>query len=78
MNENNNLRGLHIVIINPTDGKVLEARAFDTYKSSSALNDFIEKGNISMGHIIVAACKDDCVSKLSNRVDAWFKKMGSV
>ena len=69
---------MHIVVINPANGKVEVARAFDTYKSSSAFNKFIEKNSIAEGHIIVAAGKDDCVSKLSNRADAWFKKMGSV
>ena len=40
-NENNHLRGLHIVIVNPTSGKVEVAKAFDTYKSSNKLDEFL-------------------------------------
>ena len=33
-NESGNFRGLHVVIINVSDGKVEFAKAFDTHKSS--------------------------------------------
>ena len=29
------------------------------------------------GHVIVAACKDDCMYRLSQDVKAWFARMGS-
>jgi len=63
-NENNNKRGLHIVVINPNNGKVEAARVFDTYVSSVAFDDFIIE-SYPDGFIIVAACKDDCITKLS-------------
>ena len=40
-NENDHYRGLHIVIINSTNGKIEHAKVFDTYKSSSLLETFI-------------------------------------
>ena len=41
-NESGHLRGLHIVVISPINGKVIEARVFDTYKSSVGLNNFLD------------------------------------
>ena len=32
---------------------------------------------IPLGHIIVAACQDECVSSLSLQGKQWFAKMGS-
>ena len=40
-NESGHLRGLHIVVISPINGKVISAKVFDTYKSSAGLNDFL-------------------------------------
>ncbi len=37
-NENNHLRGLHIVIINSMNGKVEMTRVFDTYKTSDGFH----------------------------------------
>ena len=37
-NENNHLRGLHIVIINSVTGKVEMTRVFDTYKTSDGFD----------------------------------------
>ena len=78
-NENNNYRGLHIVIIDPSRGNILSAKAFDTYKSqksSSAIAEFINTA-IPEGHIVVAACKDECSKKMSGKVKWWFENMGS-
>ena len=33
-NENSHYRGMHVVIINPTDGEVEFAKVFDTYENS--------------------------------------------
>ena len=56
-NENSHLRGLNIVIINAINGKIELAKAFNTYKSSEAFDDFtcIEFPD---GSIIVAAYED--------------------
>ena len=75
-NENDHLRGLHIVVLNPIDGKVLVARAFDTYATSKGFDKFITKG-MPEGLIVIAACKDDCVTKLSDMGKRWFESMGS-
>lgn len=65
-NCNNHQRGLHIVVINSETGKIEVSQVFDTYQSSAAFNDFIAT-DIPMGHIVVAACKDDCVTNLSKK-----------
>ena len=69
-------RGLHIVTINTTSCQVDSAKVFDTYKASDELDEFISKG-IPIGRIVVAACKDDCVTSLSDRAKQWFADMGS-
>ena len=69
------MRGLHIVIIDPKDGKIINAKAFDTYQSSSSLEVFINY--IPYKSIVVAACKDDCWSIMSRNVKLWFRNMGS-
>ena len=79
-NVNGNYRGLHLAIINPFNGNVESAQVFDTYKSSEQLDEFIEvpaNQAISEGFIIVAACKDDCVTHLSQKAKSWFADMGS-
>ena len=60
-NENDHARGLHLVVINPRDGKVVAAKVFDTYKSSLAFEYHINS-EVPFGTIVVAACKDDCVT----------------
>ena len=52
------------------------AKAFDTYKDSGMFDQFI-KESIPTGHIIVAACKDDCMAKLSLEGRKWFQNLGS-
>ena len=75
-NESSHYRGLHIVIINPSNGKVSAARVFDTYKTSEKLDSFI-LNCVPKNYIVVAACKDECVSKLSLAAMQWFIGMGS-
>ena len=75
-NENNHYRGLHIAVINPRTGKVVQARGFDTYKSSATFDAWIGKG-VKKGRIIVVACKDDCWTALSEKGKSWFRNMGS-
>ena len=53
-NENGTYRGLHIVIINPDNGKVEFTNVFDTYDSSELLEQFINT-HIPEGRIVVAA-----------------------
>ena len=75
-NESDHLRGLHIVVINPEDRKVEFAQVFDTYNNSDGFDAFTSI-QFPRGHIIVAACKDDCVTNLSMRGKIWFGHMGS-
>ena len=37
----------------------------------------IEQKGIPKGHIVVAACKDGCISHMSRTCYDWFKSMGS-
>ena len=49
---------------------------FDTYKSSVLFDKFIKR-TIPEGYIVIAACKDDCVTELSEEGKKWFEDMGS-
>ena len=66
LNENNTTRGLHIVVINPSNGRVSETKVFDTYKTCKDFDEFVEVP-IPSGFIIIAACKDDCSKQLSEK-----------
>ena len=66
---------MHIVVLNPAD-KDGWAQVFDTYARSEELDDFITK-QIPEGHIIIAACKDECTTKLSQAGRRWFSDLGS-
>ena len=59
VNENGHFRGLHIVVINPKNGKAKCGAVFDTYKSSEAFLGWIKKIHFNVGDIIAAACKDE-------------------
>ena len=69
-------RGLHIVVINTPTGEFEYAKVFDTYKSSSSIDEFINQ-DFTPGHIVLAACMDQCVNNLSYEANHWFWKMGS-
>ena len=75
-NESGHFRGLHIVVVNPSKARVELAKVFDTYKTADGFDDFIAS-DIPEGHIVVAACKDDCASNLSPKARQWFVEMGS-
>lgn len=64
------------MVVDPATGKVESAKVFDTYKTSSGFDGFIAKG-VPDGFIVVAACKDEFVSNLSESGKQWFAKMGS-
>lgn len=76
LNENNNERGLHIALINPYNGYLKTCYIFDTFASSDEFHEFIDN-YVPMGFIVVAACKDDCVTSLSQKAKKWFSDMGS-
>ena len=65
-NDHGHFRGLHMVVINPTNGKIETAKVFDTYITSEGIDDFITR-EMPEGWIVVAACKDECVTQLSQR-----------
>ena len=75
-NENGHRRGMHLVIINPQNGKVETAQVFDTYKTSEDFASFVTEP-IPKGRIVAAACEDDCTSSLSPELIKWFSDMGS-
>ena len=76
-NRNGDYRGLHLVIINPNNGKVETAKVFDTYESSEDFDEFCQNSGIPDGHIVVAACKEECVINLSEQAMDWFEDLGS-
>lgn len=67
---------MHIVILNPVNGKVETVKVFDTYESSEKFENFINN-DIPYSYIIVAACKDECMTHLSRKCKLWFTNMGS-
>ena len=69
-------RGLHITVVNPSNGKLEFAKVFDTYKD---LDDFATFVAISIpdGYIVAAACKDECMTNLVQAGKDWFAAMGS-
>ena len=75
-NENGHFRGLHVAIIHPNSAEILEKRAFDTYKTSEALDATIEKYE-KQDIIVVAACQDDCFTQMSKTARLWLASMGS-
>ena len=76
MNEDNHTRGLHIVIVNPETAKVETAKVFDTYKTPHELDGFVFQ-DVPENSIVVAACQDECSTKLSWNSKKWFSDMGS-
>ena len=65
-------RGLNIAVIDPEYGKIKHSRVFDTYKSSEDFEKWLETEDIPEGSIVAAACKDECVTNLSDTVKKWF------
>ena len=64
------------MIIDPKKGILVDAKVFDTYKSSASLDHFLSN-DIPKGYIVIAACKDDCISNLSQKAKQWFIDQGS-
>ena len=50
---------------------------FDTYKTSEPFEIFLECHSLPDDFIVVAACKDECVTSLSDDIKDWFTKIGS-
>ena len=65
-NINGHDRGLHFVMINISNLLVEFSKVFDTYKSGEEFDDFLKNKYFPMGQIVIAACKDDCVTSLSD------------
>ena len=83
-NEHDHYRGLHIVVINPFNGKIEFTKVFDTYKSSVGFDTFVKEAShvsyenhVPDGYIVAAACSDECTQSLSSEGKAWFREMGS-
>ena len=76
MNENGHYRGIHIVVLNSYRGSIVLAEIYDTYKSSEDIDDFVTC-HIPLDYIIIAACKDDCVSSMSQLAKDFFVNLGS-
>ena len=75
-NESGHDRGLHMVIVDAATGVIQDAQIFDTYKSSDSLSAWQSK-EWTAGDIVVAACKDDCATNLTEECKEWFENLGS-
>ena len=64
------------MVLIDTDGKIQLCKAFDTSEFFHNFDKFIIK-DLPDGYIIVAVCKDDCVSAMSHSGKEWFRQMGS-
>ena len=53
------------------------AKVFDTYDDEGLDFDRFVKQPLLDGLIVIAACKDDCTSNLSDNAKQWFADMGS-
>ena len=60
-------RGLYLVIFDMQEGAILQNICFDTYKSSEIFEWFIHGVVIPKGSVVIIACKDDCVTNLSDK-----------
>ena len=67
---------MHIVVVDPTMSEIVFAKVFDTYESSYYFDSFVQT-EIPEGHIVIAACKDDCTKNLSTNGKKFFSDMGS-
>ena len=76
MYENEDLRGVQIVLFNRKIGTVVFAKAFDTFYRSDGFDKFIQT-KLEDNLIIIAACKDDCVKNMSEKGKQWFSDLGS-
>ena len=63
-------------MVDASTGEVTNAKAYDTYKCSEVMEYFIDN-LLPDNHIVVAACQDDCANRLSVKIKAWFKELGS-
>ena len=70
-------RGLHVVVINPHDGRLDSVNVFDTYATSLTLRKFISTAIFKKDYIVAAACKDDMARLLHKKCKDWFEHMGS-
>ena len=67
-----------MVVINPqANFTVMISQVFDTYKLTEKLDLFIKGNYVEKGYIVVAACKDDCSTKLTTEHRNWFAEFGS-
>ena len=76
-NTTGNYRGMHIVMINPDNCKVVFAEVFDTYKSSKEFEWWKNDVDVPDGTIIAGACSDDCVKCMTDAVKYFFRFLGS-
>ena len=67
---------MHIVLINPSNGKIEFAQIFDTHMNKDSMDVFMEK-RLPLGFIVIAACKDECSTRLSRDSKKWFEYIGS-
>ena len=68
-------RGMNLVVVNPNNGKIFLAKAFDTLLTSAPLESALN--SIPFGFIIAIGIKDEGTRRLSSKVKRFFKDIGS-
>ena len=75
-NINKHYRGLHILTLDPVNGAIKEKRVFDTYDDGDLFDEFLAT-KLDYGDIVAVACKDECISELTDKAKKWFENLGS-
>uniref|UniRef100_A0A8C3PN61 FAM3 metabolism regulating signaling molecule D n=1 Tax=Calidris pygmaea TaxID=425635 RepID=A0A8C3PN61_9CHAR len=74
--KNNIGRGLNIMLVNGTNGKLLKTGIFDMYSGDiNKLDAFLQE--IKVGTIVLVASYDDPATKMNAKVQAHFERLGS-
>ena len=76
-NESGHFRGLHLVVVDLDTANVEFTKVFDTFKSETTFLAFTLSYDFPENHIVICACKDECMTGLKYKSKTWFQKMGS-
>ena len=64
-------------MIDPVSGHITAAKIFDTYQSPEGFDKFLDTHDFPAGQLVIAACKDDCITRMSGKGKQFFSDMGS-
>lgn len=76
--DNKGCRGINVVACDAFTHKVLLAKAYDTYASTKASDEFLkDTKSLKEGTVFLVAVRDEASARMSWRVKKFFSKMGS-